>query len=174
MAMGDTYDRDKVSPRFEVVKTLLRGKQSPKKFINAKGEVKINFHGLPQGYVLKDLWNNKLIAVSHLEAPELILKYGGVNVIATMTYCKDSKTGARVPSPYIRASAGHVALQDPSFIVNPDTFLREHPEIEVTEELKEILKKKTVKSTRKTQPKYSPEDILAAVRNKRKRLGLGN
>ena len=159
---------------YEVVKTLIRGKQTPKRITYADGSFRIQHHGLPVGYVFKNLKTNKLIAVSHLEAPELVVKYGATNVMATQTYSKDQETGERVKSPYIRASAGNTALQDPSFVVNPDKYLAEHPEIEVTDELKKILSSQPKRSTggRRSQPKHSKEDILKAIEAKRKRLGL--
>lgn len=166
-------EEEEKPPRYKVVKTLIRGKQAAKKNVSSKGKVKITYHKKPVGYVVKDLKENKLMAVSHLEVVSLVLEDGATNVFVTQTYAKDGK-GGRALSPYIRAISGMTPLQDASMVVNPDKYLPEHKEIEVSKELALILKKKVRRSTggRSRKPKFSKEALLKALKTKRAMLGL--
>ena len=165
-------DKAEKTIRFEVYKTLIRGKQTPKRIYYADGSYRIQHHGLPVGYIMNDLEKGKLVAVAHAEASQLAGMFGIKDVRLTQTVKKDPKTGEKIASPYIRAGAGCKSLQDPSFVVSPDRFLGEHPEIEVTERLKKLLKKKPHNSagSNKSGSKYTKEELLKAVELQLNRL----
>lgn len=159
-----------MSERYEVIRTLIIGKQSAKKTINAKGEVKISHHKLATGYVLKDLTDGSKIAVEHLEAPEYENEYGMVNA-RTVVSTSQTKSGVR-RSPYIKAKAGYTPLQDPSLVVDPHRYLKDNPDVKVTRTLAEALVKKPAKSTgRSSKPRYTQDEIAKIIEEKKRELG---
>lgn len=170
---GNKENAEEKEPRFEVVKTLIKGKQSAKKNIDSKGNVKVTYHKKPIGYVVKDLTTGELRAVSHLEVVQLVYDYGATNVFVAQTLASDGK-GGKIISPYIRSRIGEVTLQDPSMIVDPDVYLKEHGEIKVSEELSILMTRKVKKGGggRNSAPKYSREALLKALKAKRAMLGL--
>ena len=129
-----------MEPRFEVVKTLLIDKQTKKVKQLKDGTRKVEFHSKPVGYVFKDLKTGKLLAVSHLNACELAVKYGVMNVIVSQTYYKDNRTGKRMASPYIRANAGNTSLQDSSMVMQLDFNALNNMDVIITREFVEDLK----------------------------------
>lgn len=165
------YDESK-APRYTVVYTLIRGRQNAKKIPTKNGE-KLIYHKKALGYVLTDHWHNdSLKAVTHLEATEEVLLYGATNVMVTAVPTRNNE-GQKVPSPYIRATSGSVALQDPELVRDPDKLLPSSPEISVSEMLAKTLanKIKTRRGeVRRTEPKYSNDSLLKAVRARQDEL----
>jgi len=152
--------------RYEVVKTLIRGKQSARKTITKAGQEKITYHKKPLGYVLKDLKTGKLIAMTHTEATEAILLEGAVNAFITATQ-RELPDGKKTLSPYPKAKKGCIPLQDAEIIADADQFLAENAKnLKVTEALAKVLERKprgTGSGSRPAPQKYTKEELKAAL-----------
>jgi len=161
--------------RYRIVKTLIRGKQNAKtvvKNVDGKPVEKVTFHKKPIGYVLQDLKNNKIVAMSYVEAVEAVLVDGAENAEVTATLADDGK-GGKVTSPYLKKKEGFPSLQSPEIVVDPDVFLSQNKNVSVTSQLADDLKKKVRAprgSSKKQEPKYTKEALLAAIKAKKEAL----
>lgn len=160
-----------MTERYEVVKTLIIGNQSVKTSVDKKGNVRVTHHKKAVGYVLKDLTTGELIAVSHLEAAELAVKYGmtNANVVVHTTQNAD---GTLNRSPYIKAAAGCTPLQDPYYVVSPDRYFADNKNVKVSPQLaQDLMRSKTSRgSGSKSVPKYSREELMRIIAEKKAQL----
>lgn len=160
-----------MSERYEVVQTLIRGKQSVKKTIDKKGREKVTHHKLPIGYVLKDLQTGETIGISHLEAAEFATRYGITN--AQVVVSTSQQNGQIIETPYIKCAAGFPPLQDPMYVIDVDRYMLEHKgQIKISKSLAEALSKTArSKSTGKTsKPRYTREELLKIIEKRKAEL----
>lgn len=120
--------------RYEVVKTLIRGKQSVRK-VKTGERVRIIRHKKPVGYVLMDLKTGKKKVVTDLEAVVMVIQYGATNVMVTATQKRDGRI-----SPYIRSSKG-LNLQDKEMVSDPVEYVEENPGVEISAQMLEIIER---------------------------------
>ena len=160
-----------MSDRYEVIQTLIRGKQSVKKTIDKKGREKVTHHKLPIGYVLKDLQTGDLVGISHLEAAEFATRYGISN--AQVVVSTSQKNGKIVETPYIKCAAGCPPLQDPMYVIDVDRYMMENKgKLKVSKSLGEALSR-TARSksySKSSKPRYTREELLKIIEKRKAEL----
>lgn len=151
-----------MSERYEVVKTLIRGKQSVRK-TETKSGITISAHKKPVGYALMDTKNNELNIVTYLEALEMVTKSGSINGQITVT---ERSNGRRIP--YIRAKAGVENFQSENMVEDPVVFVDANPNAKVSNKMKDIIEKYRTRSQEPSKEaseksKYTKQDILGMI-----------
>lgn len=146
-------------PRFEVIQTLIRGKQSVREVESLSGGVRVIRHKKPVGYVLKDLEDGKKKVVTDLEAVVLVIQYGATNVMVTATYKKDGRI-----SPYIRSKKG-LNLQAKEMVSDPVEYVDKNKDVVISEDMQGLIQRyRYLDSLQKNKGvKYSDRELLQSA-----------
>jgi len=151
-----------MAEKYEVVKTLIRGKQSERKIETQQG-IKITAHKKPVGYALKDVNTGEITVFRYLEAIEEITRHGATNAQITVTKRDNGKL-----IPYIRAKAGMVNLQDISMVEDPVVYVKANKNVKVTPKMQNLIEKYSERESKETKflspkSKYTKNEILGII-----------
>lgn len=146
-----------MAERYEIVKTLIRGKQSTRK-TETKSGVRVTAHKKPVGFAVYDKRTKDIAVMTYVEALEKITKYGSVNAQVTIT---ERSNGKKIP--YLRSKAGFENLQSETIVEDPVEYVKSTENIKISSDMESLIEKYESRGKKEEKPQYTKDEILEII-----------